>query len=180
MSAEYELLKALLSGPWRRSCSPIALSWCRASSSTTRIMLVCFSHSVCFIYNMHLPRLTCIVVIYKHMFFSGTVSVSEWAQVLESVLRLDLPWRTLRPHLAHLAPDGRVEYQSCFEDMEPGIPLAQVRKVKGWKATKCGYSSASKDVRILTFLPFKEKYTFYSTTFFLMTAHSFVYIFFKS
>lgn len=59
------------------------------------------------------------------------MSVSEWAQVLESVLRLDLPWRTLRPHLAHLAPDGRVEYQSCFEDMEPGIPLAQVRKVKG-------------------------------------------------
>uniref|UniRef100_A0A8C4IAA3 Serine/threonine-protein phosphatase n=1 Tax=Dicentrarchus labrax TaxID=13489 RepID=A0A8C4IAA3_DICLA len=59
-------------------------------------------------------------------FFSGCVSVSEWAQVLESVLRLDLPWRTLRPHLACLAPDGSVEYQSCFEDMEPGIPLSQV------------------------------------------------------
>ncbi|XP_051234478.1 serine/threonine-protein phosphatase with EF-hands 1 [Dicentrarchus labrax] len=57
---------------------------------------------------------------------TGCVSVSEWAQVLESVLRLDLPWRTLRPHLACLAPDGSVEYQSCFEDMEPGIPLSQV------------------------------------------------------
>ncbi|XP_035508036.1 serine/threonine-protein phosphatase with EF-hands 1 [Morone saxatilis] len=57
---------------------------------------------------------------------TGFVSVSEWAQVLESVLRLDLPWRTLRPHLACLAPDGSVEYQSCFEDMEPGIPLSQV------------------------------------------------------
>lgn len=56
----------------------------------------------------------------------GTVSVSEWALVLETVVRLDLPWRTLRPHLVHLAPDGRVKYQSCFEDMEPGIPLAQV------------------------------------------------------
>lgn len=56
----------------------------------------------------------------------GTVSVSEWALVLETVVRLDLPWRTLRPHLVHLAPDGRVKYQTCFEDMEPGIPLAQV------------------------------------------------------
>ncbi|KAG7215268.1 hypothetical protein INR49_022645 [Caranx melampygus] len=57
---------------------------------------------------------------------TGTVSVSEWAQVLESVLRLDLPWRTLRPHLTCLAPDGSVDYQSCFEDMEVEIPLPQV------------------------------------------------------
>ncbi|XP_068172636.1 serine/threonine-protein phosphatase with EF-hands 1 isoform X2 [Antennarius striatus] len=57
---------------------------------------------------------------------TGVVSVSEWALVLESVLRLDLPWRTLRPHLARLAPDGSVEYQSCFEDMEPGMTLSQV------------------------------------------------------
>ncbi|TNN52081.1 Serine/threonine-protein phosphatase with EF-hands 1 [Liparis tanakae] len=57
---------------------------------------------------------------------TGCVSVSEWAQAFESVLRLDLPWRTLRPHLARLAPDGSVDYQSCFEDMEPGIPLTQV------------------------------------------------------
>ncbi|XP_017295957.1 serine/threonine-protein phosphatase with EF-hands 1 isoform X2 [Kryptolebias marmoratus] len=57
---------------------------------------------------------------------TGSVSVSEWAQVLESVLRLDLPWRTLRPHLARLAADGSVEYLSCFEDMGPGLPLPQV------------------------------------------------------
>ncbi|KAM3877292.1 serine/threonine-protein phosphatase with EF-hands 1 isoform 2-T2 [Diretmus argenteus] len=57
---------------------------------------------------------------------TGCVSVSEWAQVLELVLRLDLPWRTLRPHLACLAPDASVEYQSCFQDMGPGIPLPQV------------------------------------------------------
>lgn len=59
---------------------------------------------------------------------SGTVSVSEWAQVLETGLRLELPWRTLRPRLVRLASDGRVAYHSCFEDMEPGIPLVQVRK----------------------------------------------------
>uniref|UniRef100_A0A671VWT0 Serine/threonine-protein phosphatase with EF-hands n=1 Tax=Sparus aurata TaxID=8175 RepID=A0A671VWT0_SPAAU len=57
---------------------------------------------------------------------TGSVSVSEWALVLETVLRLDLPWRTLRPHLARLAPDGSVEYHSCFEDMVPGNPLTQV------------------------------------------------------
>uniref|UniRef100_A0A087YGN7 Serine/threonine-protein phosphatase with EF-hands n=1 Tax=Poecilia formosa TaxID=48698 RepID=A0A087YGN7_POEFO len=57
---------------------------------------------------------------------TGCVSVGEWAKVLESVLRLDLPWRTLRPHLVHLAPDGSVEYQSCFEDVGPGAPLPQV------------------------------------------------------
>ncbi|XP_067352109.1 serine/threonine-protein phosphatase with EF-hands 1 isoform X1 [Channa argus] len=57
---------------------------------------------------------------------TSCVSVSEWALVLETVLRLDLPWRTLRPHLTRLAPDGSVEYQSCFEDMGPGISLPQV------------------------------------------------------
>ena len=57
------------------------------------------------------------------------MSVSEWALVLESVLRLDLPWRTLRPHLAHLAADGSVEYQTCFEDMGPGTQMPQVRNV---------------------------------------------------
>ncbi|XP_034050571.1 serine/threonine-protein phosphatase with EF-hands 1 [Thalassophryne amazonica] len=57
---------------------------------------------------------------------TGTVSVGEWAQVLEAVLRLDLPWRTLRPHLAYLAPDGTVKYESSFEDVGAGIPLPQV------------------------------------------------------
>uniref|UniRef100_H2V3C0 Serine/threonine-protein phosphatase n=1 Tax=Takifugu rubripes TaxID=31033 RepID=H2V3C0_TAKRU len=52
---------------------------------------------------------------------TGTILVSEWAQVLETGLRLDLPWRTLRPHLVRLASGGRVDYQSCFEDMEPGV-----------------------------------------------------------
>ena len=56
------------------------------------------------------------------------MSVSEWAQVLETVLRLDLPWRTLRPHLARLAPDGSVEYLSCFDYMGPGLHLPQVRR----------------------------------------------------
>ncbi|CAL9701441.1 unnamed protein product [Knipowitschia caucasica] len=56
----------------------------------------------------------------------GCVSVSEWAHVLESTLRLDLPWRTLRPHLVRVTAEGAVEYGSCFEDMGSGTQLAQV------------------------------------------------------
>lgn len=119
----------------------------------------------------------------KLIFLSGNVSVSEWAQVLESVLRLDLPWRTLRPHLARLAADGSVDYQSCFEDMEPGIPLPQVRKGKvspynRWKATKYIHSNTVligyfeilifylQYFNYMLFLHFRGKCcTFYSTTF---------------
>lgn len=58
--------------------------------------------------------------------FTGRISTNEWAQVVESVLRLDLPWRTLRPHLVRLASDGNVEYESCFENIGPGQPMPQV------------------------------------------------------
>ncbi|XP_058237383.1 serine/threonine-protein phosphatase with EF-hands 1 [Hemibagrus wyckioides] len=57
---------------------------------------------------------------------TGRISTNEWAQVVESVLRLDLPWRTLRPHLVRLASDGNVEYESCFENIGPGQPVPQV------------------------------------------------------
>uniref|UniRef100_A0A8C1JI15 Serine/threonine-protein phosphatase n=1 Tax=Cyprinus carpio TaxID=7962 RepID=A0A8C1JI15_CYPCA len=57
---------------------------------------------------------------------TGRISTSEWAQVVESVLRLDLPWRTLRPRLARLSADGNVEYGSCFEDISPGEPIPPV------------------------------------------------------
>ncbi|KAJ8399617.1 hypothetical protein AAFF_G00410280 [Aldrovandia affinis] len=57
---------------------------------------------------------------------TGWISPSEWAQAVESVLRLDLPWRTLRPRLARLTQDGNVEYLSCFENIYAGQPLPQV------------------------------------------------------
>ncbi|KAM6977954.1 serine/threonine-protein phosphatase with EF-hands 1 [Aplochiton taeniatus] len=57
---------------------------------------------------------------------TGCISVSDWAVAIESVLKLDLPWRTLRPRLARLTLGGAVEYSSCFEDMGPGQPLPQV------------------------------------------------------
>ncbi|XP_033864193.3 serine/threonine-protein phosphatase with EF-hands 1-like isoform X2 [Acipenser ruthenus] len=57
---------------------------------------------------------------------TGTVSTSDWASAVESVLRLDLPWRTLRLRLVRLAPDGSVEYLSCFEDLHMEQPIKEV------------------------------------------------------
>ncbi|KAG2456977.1 PPE1 phosphatase, partial [Polypterus senegalus] len=48
----------------------------------------------------------------------GRISTSDWATAVESVLHLDLPWRTLRSHLVKLGPDGNVDYLSCFEDLQ--------------------------------------------------------------
>uniref|UniRef100_A0A674IXV0 Serine/threonine-protein phosphatase n=1 Tax=Terrapene triunguis TaxID=2587831 RepID=A0A674IXV0_9SAUR len=50
--------------------------------------------------------------------YTGRISATEWASAVESVLHLDLPWRTLRSRLVQLAPDGSVEYLSCFNDLE--------------------------------------------------------------
>uniref|UniRef100_A0A8C2WDN9 Serine/threonine-protein phosphatase with EF-hands n=1 Tax=Cyclopterus lumpus TaxID=8103 RepID=A0A8C2WDN9_CYCLU len=60
---------------------------------------------------------------------TGCVSLSEWAQAFESVLRLDLPWRTLRPHLARLAPDGSVDYQSLLSLVKENISLVVTQKL---------------------------------------------------
>ncbi|NWZ26916.1 PPE1 phosphatase, partial [Asarcornis scutulata] len=49
---------------------------------------------------------------------TGNISVSDWAAAMESVLCLELPWRTLLPHLAKTDPDGKVDYMSCFHNME--------------------------------------------------------------
>ncbi|MGH0125062.1 UNVERIFIED_CONTAM: hypothetical protein FKN15_021490 [Acipenser sinensis] len=51
---------------------------------------------------------------------------NDWASAVESVLRLDLPWRTLRSRLVRLAPDGSVEYLSCFEDLHMEQPIKEV------------------------------------------------------
>ncbi|RXM32687.1 Serine/threonine-protein phosphatase with EF-hands 2 [Acipenser ruthenus] len=50
---------------------------------------------------------------------------NDWASAVESVLRLDLPWRTLRSRLVRLAPDGSVEYLSCFEDLHMEQPIKE-------------------------------------------------------
>ncbi|XP_074843905.1 serine/threonine-protein phosphatase with EF-hands 1 [Carettochelys insculpta] len=58
---------------------------------------------------------------------TGRISATEWASAVESVLHLDLPWRTLRSRLVQLAPDGSVEYLSCFSDLEIEPPIKEVQ-----------------------------------------------------
>ncbi|KYO30211.1 serine/threonine-protein phosphatase with EF-hands 1 isoform X1 [Alligator mississippiensis] len=58
---------------------------------------------------------------------TGYISVGEWALAMESVLHLDLPWRTLRSRLVQLGSDERVDYLSCFDDLEIEQPLKEVQ-----------------------------------------------------
>uniref|UniRef100_A0A8B9QNY2 Serine/threonine-protein phosphatase with EF-hands n=1 Tax=Apteryx owenii TaxID=8824 RepID=A0A8B9QNY2_APTOW len=48
---------------------------------------------------------------------TGRITLSNWATAVESVLRLGLPWRMLRPQLAHSMADGMLEYKSWLEDL---------------------------------------------------------------
>uniref|UniRef100_A0A8C3LKR5 Serine/threonine-protein phosphatase n=1 Tax=Chrysolophus pictus TaxID=9089 RepID=A0A8C3LKR5_CHRPC len=53
---------------------------------------------------------------------TGRISVSDWAAVMESVLQLKLPWRTLKSRLVKTDPDGNVDYMSCFYYMDTVQP----------------------------------------------------------
>lgn len=68
---------------------------------------------------------------------SGRISVSDWAAVMESVLQLKLPWRTLKSRLVKTDPDGNVDYMSCFYYMDTARPMHQVRRKthpsKSWR-----------------------------------------------
>ncbi|XP_042665417.1 serine/threonine-protein phosphatase with EF-hands 1 isoform X1 [Centrocercus urophasianus] len=58
---------------------------------------------------------------------AGRISVSDWAAVMESVLQLKLPWRTLKSRLVKTDPDGNVDYMSCFYCMDTARPMHQVQ-----------------------------------------------------
>uniref|UniRef100_A0A670IEI7 Serine/threonine-protein phosphatase with EF-hands n=1 Tax=Podarcis muralis TaxID=64176 RepID=A0A670IEI7_PODMU len=59
--------------------------------------------------------------------YTGKISPGEWASAVESVLCLDLPWRTLRSRLVYLDQDGRVEYLSSFDNFEIQLPIKEVQ-----------------------------------------------------
>uniref|UniRef100_A0A8D2M7I7 Serine/threonine-protein phosphatase with EF-hands n=1 Tax=Zonotrichia albicollis TaxID=44394 RepID=A0A8D2M7I7_ZONAL len=48
---------------------------------------------------------------------TGKITLSNWATAVESVLRLGLPWRMLRPQLVRSAEDGMLEYKSWLDDL---------------------------------------------------------------
>ncbi|XP_032694297.1 serine/threonine-protein phosphatase with EF-hands 2 isoform X2 [Lontra canadensis] len=48
---------------------------------------------------------------------TGFISLSDWAEAVESVLRLGLPWRMLRPQLVSSSMDSTLEYKSWLKDL---------------------------------------------------------------
>uniref|UniRef100_A0A7N5JU53 Serine/threonine-protein phosphatase with EF-hands n=1 Tax=Ailuropoda melanoleuca TaxID=9646 RepID=A0A7N5JU53_AILME len=48
---------------------------------------------------------------------TGFITLSDWAEAVESVLRLGLPWRMLRPQLVRSSTDNTLEYRSWLEDL---------------------------------------------------------------
>jgi hypothetical protein len=45
---------------------------------------------------------------------AGFVRMADWCAAMTSVLKMELPWRNLRPHLASANANGFVEYNSTF------------------------------------------------------------------
>ncbi|XP_036382757.1 serine/threonine-protein phosphatase with EF-hands 2 [Megalops cyprinoides] len=45
---------------------------------------------------------------------TGFISQNNWAEAVEKVLRLNLPWRVLRTQLVTCTPDGMLDYQAWF------------------------------------------------------------------
>ncbi|XP_012875544.1 PREDICTED: serine/threonine-protein phosphatase with EF-hands 2 [Dipodomys ordii] len=48
---------------------------------------------------------------------TGFITLSDWAAAVESVLRLGLPWRMLRPQLVSSSTDNALEYKTWLEDL---------------------------------------------------------------
>ncbi|XP_014815691.1 PREDICTED: serine/threonine-protein phosphatase with EF-hands 1 [Calidris pugnax] len=75
---------------------------------------------------------------------TGKISVNDWAAAMESVLKLELPWRMLRPQLAQMNSDGEVDFMSCFYDLKIGQPVKEVQPALA--ETLCRYR---KDLEII-------------------------------
>ncbi|NWV60020.1 PPE1 phosphatase, partial [Malurus elegans] len=75
---------------------------------------------------------------------TGRISVNDWAEAMESVLQLELPWRMLRPQLVQMNPDGEVDFMSCFYDLKMGQPTKEAQPALA--ETLCRYR---KDLEII-------------------------------
>ncbi|KAM8939382.1 serine/threonine-protein phosphatase with EF-hands 2 [Pelodytes ibericus] len=56
---------------------------------------------------------------------SGFITLNDWATSLESVLKLGLPWRMLRPQLIRSSPDGLLKYQEWFDELSVCQPIRE-------------------------------------------------------
>ncbi|CAH6780189.1 Ppef1 [Phodopus roborovskii] len=58
---------------------------------------------------------------------SGRISLAQWAFSMESILGLNLPWRSLSSHLVNIDHDGNVDYMSSFDDIHIEKPLKEIK-----------------------------------------------------
>ncbi|MEJ1281318.1 protein phosphatase with EF hand calcium-binding domain 1 [Cricetulus griseus] len=57
---------------------------------------------------------------------SGRISLAQWAFSMESILGLNLPWRSLSSQLVNIDHDGNVDYMSSFEDVHIEKPVKEM------------------------------------------------------
>ncbi|XP_037678628.1 serine/threonine-protein phosphatase with EF-hands 1 [Choloepus didactylus] len=58
---------------------------------------------------------------------SGKLSLGQWAFSMESILGLNLPWRSLRLHLVNTDKDGNIDYMSSFQDIHIQKPVKEAQ-----------------------------------------------------
>uniref|UniRef100_A0A8C5W0G8 Serine/threonine-protein phosphatase n=1 Tax=Microcebus murinus TaxID=30608 RepID=A0A8C5W0G8_MICMU len=58
---------------------------------------------------------------------SGKLSLGRWAFCMESVLGLNLPWRSLSSFLVNTDKDGNVSYMSSFQDIRIEKPVKEAQ-----------------------------------------------------
>ncbi|XP_015343460.1 serine/threonine-protein phosphatase with EF-hands 1 [Marmota marmota marmota] len=58
---------------------------------------------------------------------SGKISIAQWAFSMESILGLNLPWRSLSLHLVNIDKNGNVDYMSSFQDVHIEKPVKEVQ-----------------------------------------------------
>ncbi|ELW48742.1 Serine/threonine-protein phosphatase with EF-hands 1 [Tupaia chinensis] len=58
---------------------------------------------------------------------TGKLSMAQWALIMENVLGLNLPWRTLGSHLVNIDKNGNIDYASSFQDIRIGKSMKEVQ-----------------------------------------------------
>ncbi|XP_067870510.1 serine/threonine-protein phosphatase with EF-hands 2 [Heterodontus francisci] len=56
---------------------------------------------------------------------TGKISLNDWANAMETILALGLPWRVLRSQLVPSAPNGLLNFYLWFDDLAIEKPIAQ-------------------------------------------------------
>ncbi|XP_069745567.1 serine/threonine-protein phosphatase with EF-hands 1-like isoform X3 [Narcine bancroftii] len=57
---------------------------------------------------------------------TGKIALSQWVSAVDSVLHLNVPWRTLRHRLVRTNADGSVDYFSSFESLQIEQPMKEI------------------------------------------------------